>query len=158
MIQNKPAGITRNHRTYITNEDRSSATIIIANEDIDAIIIKQLCDSDTIAAEVSYKSTRFLAVSMYFDITEDIKSKIAKEEEILKLGTGKDLIIAVDSNSRSQAWHDKQTNARGRILEEYLSSRDLNIMNEESELTTFQSTRGRRNIDKRSPTTRYLKN
>jgi ribonuclease HI len=147
IIQNKLAGITRTHRTYITNEDRSRATIILANEDIDAIIIKQLCDRDTIAAEVSYKSMRILAASMYFDITEDIKSKIAKIEEILKFGEGKDLIMAVDSNSRSQVWHDKQTNARGRILGEYLSSRDLNIMNEESELTTFQSTRGRSNID-----------
>jgi hypothetical protein len=146
-IQNKLAGITRTRRTYITKEDRSRATIIIANADIDVIIIKQLCDRDTIVAEVSYKSMRILVTSMYFDITENIKSKIAKIEEILKIGTGKDLIIAVDSNSRSQAWHDKQTNARGRILEEYLSSRDLNIMNEESELTTFQSTRGRSNID-----------
>ena len=80
-------------------------------------------------------------------ITEDINCNIAKIEEILKLGTGTGIIIAIDSNSRSQVWHDKQTNARGRILEEYLSSRDLNIMNEESELTTYQSTRGRSNID-----------
>jgi ribonuclease HI len=147
IIQNKLAGITRTHRTYITNEERSRATIVIANEEIDAIIIKQLCDRDTIVAEVRYKSIRFLAASMYFDITEDINCSIAKIEEILKLSTGTGIIIGIDSNSRSQAWHDKQTNARGRTLEEYLSSRDLNIMNEESELTTYQSTRGRSNID-----------
>jgi Holliday junction resolvasome RuvABC ATP-dependent DNA helicase subunit len=42
IIQNKLAGITRTHRTYITKEERSKATIIIANADIDVIIIKQL--------------------------------------------------------------------------------------------------------------------
>jgi hypothetical protein len=38
-------------------------------------------------------------------------------------------------------WHDNQTNLRDKTLEEYLIIRDLNIMNEESELTTFQSRR-----------------
>ena len=53
----------------------------------------------------------------------------------------------MDSNARSQAWHDKHTNTRGRILEEYIASRDLNIMNEESEHTTYHTRRGRSNID-----------
>jgi hypothetical protein len=84
---------------------------------------------------------------MYLDITEDMNNKTAKVDEILKFGTGVGILLAMDSNSRSQAWHDKQTNARGRKLEEYLLSRDLNIMNEESDLTTYQSRRGRSNID-----------
>jgi len=146
-IQNKLAGITRTHRTYITNEERSRAAIIIANAEIDALIIKQLCDRDTIVAEVKYKSMRFLAASMYFDITENMDSKTAKIEEIIKIGTGIGILIAVDSNSRSRAWYDRQTNTRGRTLEEYIYSRDLNIMNEQSELTTYQSTTGRSNID-----------
>jgi hypothetical protein len=38
-FQNKLAGITRTHRTYINNEERSRAAIIIANAEIDALII-----------------------------------------------------------------------------------------------------------------------
>jgi hypothetical protein len=38
-------------------------------------------------------------------------------------------------------------NARGKTLEEYLISRDLHIINQESERTTFQSRTGRSNIN-----------
>jgi hypothetical protein len=147
LIQNKTTGITTSHRTYITNVEKCRAAIIIANDNIDTILIKQLCDRDTIVIEVRYKSTRIIAASMYLDIKEELNNKIAKMEEILKFGTGTGILIAIDSNSRSQAWHDKQTNTRGTTLEDYLTSRDLNVINEESDHTTYQSRRGRCNID-----------
>jgi hypothetical protein len=158
IIQNKPAGITRSHRTYITNEDKSRAAIIIVNINIDALLIKQRCDRNATVIEVGYKSKKILAANMYFDITEDMNIKLAKVDEILKFGTGTGILIAMDSNSRSQAWHDKQTNIRDRTLEEYLISRDLNIMNEESDLTTYQSRRVRSNIDITVINNRILKN
>jgi len=51
------------------------------------------------------------------------------------------------SHARSNVWHDNQTKSRGKTLEEILTSRDLHIMDEESEKTTFQSRRGSSNID-----------
>jgi len=53
----------------------------------------------------------------------------------------------MDSNSRSRTWHDKLTNVRGRELEEFLITQQLFIMNEESDMKTFQSSRGSSNID-----------
>ena len=55
--------------------------------------------------------------------------------------------MAIDSNSRSKMWHDNQTNATGRILEEFLTSKQLHILNEESTLTTYVSSHGISNID-----------
>jgi hypothetical protein len=158
LIQNKLVGITRSYRTYTPNEDKSRAAIIIANDNIDALLIKQLCDRDTMVIEVRYKIMRIIVVSMYLDIKQEINNKIAKVEEIIKFGAGTGIIIAMDSNARSQAWHDKQTNKRGRILEEYLVSRDLNIMNEESEHTTYHTRRGRSNIDLTITNNQILKN
>jgi hypothetical protein len=54
--------------------------------------------------------------------------------------------MAIDSNSRSTTWHDVTTNVRGRLLEEFLASNQLYIINEESPRTTFQSSRGQSNI------------
>ena len=62
----------------------------------------------------------------------------------------------MDSNSRSQAWYDKQTNTRGRTLEDYLTSRHLNIINEDSDHTTYQR-RGRSNKDLTITNKRILK-
>jgi len=53
----------------------------------------------------------------------------------------------MDSNSRSTSRHNTLTNTRRRILEEYLMSKQLHIMNEESDYTNFRSGRGTRNID-----------
>ena len=158
LIQNKLVGIKRSYRTYTPNEDKSRAAIIIANDNIDALLIKQLCDRDTMVIEVRHKNLRIIVVSMYLDIKEEIDNNIAKIEEIIQFGAGMGIIIAMDSNARSQAWHDKQTNIRGRILEEYLVSRDLNIMNEESELTTYHTRRGRSNIDLTITNNKILKN
>ena len=69
LIQQDLTDIAFVQEPYIIQNKIAGITIIIANEDIDAIIIKQLCDRDTIVAEVRYKSMRFLAASMYFDIT-----------------------------------------------------------------------------------------
>jgi hypothetical protein len=57
------------------------------------------------------------------------------------------LIMVVDSNSRSTMWNDKITNPRGKKLEEFVASHHLHVINEKSEKTTFQSTRGKSNLD-----------
>jgi hypothetical protein len=99
-LQNKTAGITRTHRTYISNEDKSRAAIIIVNDNIDAVLINQLCDRDNVVLEMRYKSIRIFAVSMYFNITEEIDRKTAKIDEILQYSKGSSILIAMDSNSR----------------------------------------------------------
>jgi hypothetical protein len=52
----------------------------------------------------------------------------------------------MDSNPRSRTWHDKLTNVRGRELEEFLITQQLFIINEESDMKMFQSSRGFSNI------------
>jgi hypothetical protein len=54
---------------------------------------------------------------MYFDITTEIERELDKIEEMLEFTKGNGLVIAIDSNSRTTAWHDSQTNKRGKILE-----------------------------------------
>jgi hypothetical protein len=148
----------KTHRTYISNEDKSRAAIIIANDNIDAVLIKQLSDRDNVVLEPRYRSINIFAANMYLAITEEIDKKPVKVDDILQYSKWSGILIAMDSNSRSTVWHDNQTNARGKTLEEYLISRDLNIMNEESELTTFQSRRGSSNVDLTIVNNRLLKN
>jgi hypothetical protein len=53
----------------------------------------------------------------------------------------------MDSNSRSSTWHDVLTTSRGKLLEGFLASHQLLIINEDSLETTFQSSRGSSSID-----------
>ena len=76
---------------------------------------------------------------------EKLDKTIEQINDILKLANTRGLLITMDSNSRS-TWHDKCTNGRGKKLEEFPISKQLFIMNEDSEMM-FQSTRGSSNID-----------
>jgi len=81
------------------------------------------------------------------DYNVTIDNGFKRIEEILTFTKGEKLIIVTDSNSRSIVWHDTTTNNRGRLMEDFLASNQLHILNEERKLTTFQSSRVERNID-----------
>jgi hypothetical protein len=65
----------------------------------------------------------------------------------LQFTKGEKLIMATDSNSRSTMWNDKKINPRGKMLEEFVASNHLHVINEDNKRTTFQSNRRKSNID-----------
>ena len=80
-----------------------------------------------------------------------------KIEAIIQHAEGAGILLAMDSNSRSTTWHDTQTNTRGRLLEEFLSSNQLHILND-SDYTTFSSNRDSSNIDLTIVNTQLFRN
>jgi hypothetical protein len=62
-----------------------------------------------------------------------------KIENILQFAKGRGLLVAMDTNVRSKTWHDVLTNKRGRILEEFVISNQIHIVNEDGQLPTFES-------------------
>jgi len=64
--------------------------------------------------QLRYNNTRYYAASKYFDVTKEVEREPEMIEEILEFTKGNWLVIAVDSNSRSVAWHDSQTNQGGK--------------------------------------------
>jgi hypothetical protein len=98
-------------------------------------------------SEIIYGNLKFIATSIYLDIKREITSDIHKIENIQRLANGRGLLVAMDSNARSKKWHDVITNKIGRTLEEFIISNGLNIANEDSAITTFESTTGTSNID-----------
>jgi len=84
---------------------------------------------------------------MYLDINQHLSDNLLNIDDIIKQARGEGIIQAMDSNSTSTIWHDKQANSRGRILEDFLTSNQLHTLNEDSDYTKFSSTRGSSNID-----------
>jgi hypothetical protein len=143
------SGNIKKFRIFNSGEGKCRAAIVIINNKIDAIQIKQLTDGDTVVLELTIDKLSYFAVSMYMDIVEQMEKDLHKIDKILKFARGVGVIIAADTNSISTTWHDKQTNNRGRKLEEYISSKSLYIMNKESEMTIYKSRRGSSNLDLR---------
>jgi hypothetical protein len=118
--------------------------MVVNNSQVDTILINQLSDEDAVVLEAVIDNTRIIIASMYLGINRLINIEMLKIEAIIAHAG---VIIAMDRNSKSTSWHDMLSNRRGKLLEEFLMSKHLHIINEESCLTTFRSNRGASNID-----------
>ena len=139
IIGNKIIGIPRNYQLFKYGNSKIRAAVLIANKQIDAIMVRHLSDGDAVVVEIIYNNFRCYIASMYLDIENDINTDLSKIDAIKSFTKGAGLLIGMDSNSRSKTWYDTITNARGRTIEEYISANQLHIMNEMSENTTFES-------------------
>ena len=147
LVRGKPQRITSRYRTFIAGGGNSRAAIVISDTRINALLITQHSDKDAVLLEIDDGQTHFYAASIYLDYRDPIENSIKIIEEIVKFTKEGKLIIAMDSNSRSTTWYDVLTNFRGKVLEEFFASNQLHIINEDSNKTTFQSSRGSSNID-----------
>ena len=147
LYQQEIKRVSRKYRTYSHGEGKRRAAIILANNNIGALLITQYSDKDNVLLEIQHENEKFYAASIYMDYNATIDNDFKRIEEILTFTKGEKLIIATDSNSRSTVWHDTTTNNRGRQMEDFLASNQLHILNEERKLTTFQSSIGESNID-----------
>jgi len=145
--QRRMIGIPKFHKTLTAGEDRSRAAIIVTNNRIDATVITQLSDADAVTIEITKGDLKIIIASMYLDRCKPLGPDMAKIEAILQHAKGLGVTISMDSNARSTLWHDTISNNRGKELVEFITSRHLHIMNEESINTTFCSRRGSSNID-----------
>ena len=84
---------------------------------------------------------------MYFDLEDQVENNFTKMDGLMRFVKGGRILIVVDSNARSKTWHDVKTNSRGRKLEEYLASKQLHKINEETDRFTFHNSRGSSNVD-----------
>jgi hypothetical protein len=146
-ILNKVAGFPKGFKIFTRGSDRKRSTIIINNNNIDVIAITQASHEDAILTKFRSEGIKFYGASLYFPIDRDIERDVGTIEDIIWLTKGEGLLLTIDSNARSKIWSDTYTNARGTALEEYIITRDLLIMNEDSDVPMFESSRGRGWID-----------
>jgi hypothetical protein len=79
----------------------------------------------TVEVEIIKGNMKLIAASMYFDREHQIEGDLLKINSILRHSKNTGVLIASDCNARSTLWHDKLTNSRGRIIEEYITSKKI---------------------------------
>ena len=146
-FRSKVAGILKKLKTYTSQKGRCRAAIVATNNQIDTMLIQQLSDAYTVVVEILKGSPKIILVSMYFERENPIEHDLSKIEAVLRHAKGKGVLIANDSNARSTLWYNTLTNPRRRILEEFRTSNQLHIMNEDCNNTTFRKHMGTSNID-----------
>jgi hypothetical protein len=66
----------------------SSAAVVVTNNQIDTMLIKQLSDVDTVALEIISGSSKIILVSMYFDREKPIELEMSKIEAAMHHAKG----------------------------------------------------------------------
>jgi hypothetical protein len=119
------AGIPKNYKIITSGEGRNGAALVVTNNQIDILLIKQLSYADTIVLETIIGSLKIILASMYFDIGKQTEMDLMKIEAVIQHVKGAGVLIAMDSNSRSTLWHDSPTNKKFRILEAFIICKEL---------------------------------
>jgi exonuclease III len=145
-IQQRVAGVPKSYKTFTAGEARSRAAVIITNRGLDAMLLMQFSDADTTTVEITSGNLQIIIARMYLGRNYPLEPDLAKIEAILQHAKGVGVIIAMDSNAKSTLWYDTLSNDRGKILEEFISSKQLYTMNEASN-TTFCNRIGNSNIE-----------
>jgi hypothetical protein len=97
--QNRPVGTEKMYRIFTAGNGKHTAAIVIPNNKIDTILITQISNNDTVFFKIIHKNLKFYAVSMYFDIEDQIENNFSKIDAILQFTKGEKILIATDSNS-----------------------------------------------------------
>jgi len=133
----------------VSGTEGPGAAIIIASNRLKCIKVEQHTSKYVATAKVSLdgrEESSVVVVSAYFkydrpttDFTEIIRC-IAQQQRTL--------LICADCNGHSLRWHNRDTNARGRIVEEMIDDLDLCILNIPSPTPTYERAQmGSSNID-----------
>jgi sialic acid synthase SpsE len=99
---------------------RKRSALLVNNKEIDIVLITLFSDKDCIVAEISYRNTKFYGITSYFEITEETEINIRKTEQILNYSKGQGLLIAADSNARSETCYDTITINEGKFWKIFL--------------------------------------
>lgn len=78
-----------------------------------------------------------LPINTFLDFISDI---------LIRIG-GERFILTLDANAKSELWYSNETDDRGRLLEEFILTNDLIILNEPNNPPTFMTSNGQSNID-----------
>jgi hypothetical protein len=79
-VLNNVAGIPKSFKIFAYCNDRNRAAVIVNNNKIDAVAVKQVSYENTSLIEFSYKGLNFYGASLEFAIDRDMGKDIGKVE------------------------------------------------------------------------------
>ena len=143
-----PSGLDNQHQIYCAADTEPRAAIY-AHKEVPIWINHDLSDRDNATCLWITKElglSRVLVVSSYWDhFILGAPAKLTKAVEYAK-SNNFDILIGADSNSHSVLTGSHETNARGKLLEEFILKHNLDILNRGSQ-ATFSSHVGSSCID-----------
>lgn len=141
-------GLGPRTRIVKTDTEKPYAAIAIFNTKLTALKINNLCNSHFATTQITCEGKdSFYLVSGYFQPKDDIQTHLKSLDEILSIIGREKALVCIDSNARSSLWGSRQTDERGREMEDFISENGLIIENAENSPPTVRSEVGEEWLD-----------
>ena len=89
----------------------------------------------------------FVIINVYCQYSLPLEGFLEKIERALNGLQTEKVLIVMDANARSELWHDRTTDEKGVLLEEFVYEKNLSILNKPNNPPTYVSGNGESNID-----------
>ncbi|OXU17191.1 hypothetical protein TSAR_006291 [Trichomalopsis sarcophagae] len=128
-------------------EENVGAAALHVPGDLTTTKITSLCTSHCICIQVCGAFREVFLVSLYCQFKDDIEKYLEQLRGVLQQLSGKRILIAADANAKSEWWGSPSNDNREKILEDFILSNDLIVVNKPGGLQTCRTARGESNID-----------
>ena len=121
-------------------EEKASRAIIIASPNCEIVEVSNLCSKDSAVAHCKIDKVNILLCSIYMDVTLSVQQEFLNKIMDYADSKNVEIIMGIDTNSHS-TMYGKDTNNRGKDMEEFILDNGLSIENI-GKVPTFETIRG----------------
>ncbi|XP_023212913.1 uncharacterized protein LOC111615711 [Centruroides sculpturatus] len=123
------------------------AALIVCQERWSVMQLSQFTSGTCAAAQFAREGLAIYVASFYFPPNDDIRVSILEMERVLQALQDQLVIVGVDSNAKNPIWGSDRIDDRGELLLGLFSQWGYTVLNRQSEIPTFRSTRGSSFVD-----------
>ncbi|XP_067121818.1 uncharacterized protein [Centruroides vittatus] len=123
----------------VLHEPAPLPVIIIRNDKIPSFYYKHLSTTRVACASIGTKQDKYVLVSVYCAITEELDKILNQLDVITRALPNKQIIIKGNLNAHSHLWGDPNNNNRADDILQFINSKGLHILNDPSSLPTFDA-------------------
>ncbi len=139
VFNGKVCGFSLNYRVIqCENGEKPKTAIIVVNKALQAINITYFARGYAALAKIKFISNDILFISMYCSPTSDINNELNFISNAINTINPQNLI---DSNAHSENWFSCSDDTRGETLNQFISSENLIIHNNNENTPTFYTIR-----------------
>lgn len=129
-----------------TTEGAPWTCIVIVDPALDVTVLRHLSNEHCVCAQIT-SSLGTYVVSAYYPPSKDMVLSLGSLRRIAKaLGTTR-IIVSADTNTSSPLWFSRDTDLRGRRVEDFLAETRWMTRNEPGNPPTFSTLNGQSNVD-----------
>ena len=140
-LKGKAASLPSNVQVVPENtEENASRAIIIASPNCEIVEVSNLCSKDSAVAHCKIDKVNILLCSIYMDIDLPVQQEFLNKITDYADSKNVEMILGIDTNSHS-TMYGKDTNKRGKDMEEFIIDNGLSIENI-GKIPTFETIRG----------------